>query len=78
MCDTIDPGYDSPYAKHLEREIHKIEKILGQLVLAHGEHKSIDEFVPAIEEWMGGDDWYWSLSDEDQKRLDAIKGWTYD
>lgn len=77
MSDTLDPGYHSPYAKFLERDIHAIEKILGQLVLAHGEHKPIDEFVAAIERWLG-DDWNIDLSEEDQKRLNAIKGWTYE
>lgn len=72
-----DPGYDTPYAKFLEADLEQIEEILRRLVLAHGEHKPIDALIGEIEEWMG-DDWYWALSDEDQKRLDKIKGWTYD
>lgn len=71
-----DPGYDTPYAKFLEKDLEEIEEILRRLVLAHGEHQPLDSLLAEIEAWMG-DDWYWALSDEDQKRLDAIKGWTY-
>lgn len=78
MSAIDDPeGLYSPYAKSLEADIETIEKILHRLILAHGEHKPIEAILEEIEEWMG-DDWFIDLSDEDQKRLDAIKGWTYD
>jgi hypothetical protein len=73
---SADEGYYTPYAKYLEKDVEAISKILGKLILAHGEGKPIDAFIPQIEEWLG-DDWYVDLSKKDQKRLDAIKGWTY-
>lgn len=72
-----DDDFNNPYAKFLEGDLALIEEILGRLILAHGEHKPLDGLIEEIEEWMG-DDWHINLSDEDQKRLDAIKGWTYD
>lgn len=75
--DFKDEGFYTPYAKFLEQRIDDICTILGQLVLAHGEHKPIDSLIEEIEEWMG-DDWYIDLSEADQKRLDEIKGWTYE
>lgn len=77
MDDTDEEGFYTPYAKFLESELEQIEEILRRLILDHGEHKPIDALIEEIEDWMG-DDWYFALSDEDQKRLDAIKGWTYD
>ena len=77
MTDPEDPeGYSTPYAKFLEEQLDEVEKILRLLVLEHGEHKSVDHLIAEIEQWMG-DDWFYVLSEEDQKRLDAIKGWTY-
>ncbi|HEX3523929.1 MAG TPA: hypothetical protein VHT52_17815 [Stellaceae bacterium] len=72
-----DEGYKSPYAKFLEEELTHISRILAQLILAHGEHKPIDDLIASIEQWLG-DDWDVLLSEEEHKRLDAIKGWTYD
>lgn len=72
-----DDDDDEGYAKFLEGMLDEICAILGQLVLEHGEHKPIDSLIEKIEEWMG-DDWYIDLSEADQKRLDEIKGWTYD
>ena len=72
-----DPdGFYTPYAQFLEADLDVIDEILRRLILAHGEHKPIDSIIEEIEEWMG-DDWMVDLSEEDQKRLDAIKGWTY-
>lgn len=65
------------YVSFLENDIEAINEILGRLILAHGEHKPIDSIIEEIEKWMG-DDWYVDLSIEDQDRLDAIKGWTYE
>lgn len=74
---TEDPdGYTAPFVEFLSRDLDTIEDILQQLVLDHGEHKPIDSWIAKIEDWMG-DDWHVDLSEEDQKRLDAIKGWTY-
>lgn len=70
-------GYDSPYAKFLEKDLARIEKILQRLMLDYWERKPIDSIIAEIEEWMG-DDWYIELSREDEKRLCAIKGWSYE
>lgn len=77
MNTDKDEGYYTPYAKFLEEQIDEICVILGQIILEHGEHKPIDSLLEKAEEWMGCD-WYIDLSDADQKRLDEIKGWTYE
>lgn len=71
-----EEGYGTPYAKFLERQCEAIEKILYRLILNHGEGKPIDGILEEIQEWLG-DDWHINLSEADQARLDAIKGWTY-
>lgn len=71
-----EDGYDTPYAQFLERMMDDVCTILEQLILAHGEHKPIDSYIAEIEKWMG-DCWWIDMSEQDQKRLDAIKGWTY-
>ena len=70
----MELGYDTPYAKFLETRTRELEKILHQLILAHGERKPIEAFIVRIEDWLG-DDWCIDLSDEDAERLASIKGW---
>lgn len=66
--------HEKTYEEYLEGEIDSITGVLEQLLLDHWEGKSIDPYVPEIEEWLG-DDWHVDLSDEDLKRVYEIKGW---
>lgn len=66
--------HEESFEEFLEGRIEEIEGILGHLLLDYWEGKSIDPYLPEIEEWLG-DDWHVDLSDEDLKRIYAIKSW---